>query len=157
MAASKTLSLVIFLALGLGGAPAQGASPIEGELLPTGQRITPMASTGAHFESLDPELPELPDLRAGEAVGLARSPDGRTLLVLTSGYNRTFGADGRVAPQQSREYVFVYDIGDRIPVKRQVLRMPNAFEGIAWDPAGAAFYVSGGVDDIVHVFRGGAG
>ena len=156
MAASKALSLVIVLTLGLGAAPAQGAAPIEGELLPTGQRITPTASPGARFESLDPELPELPDFRAGGAVALARSPDGRTLLVLTSGYNRSFGTDGRIAPQQSREYVFVYDIADRIPAKRQVLRVPNTFQGLAWDPAGAAFYVSGGVDDTVHVFRRGA-
>src|SRR5262249_20121448 len=43
------------------------------------------------------------------------------------------------------------------PVKRQVLQVPNTFNGIAWHPGGQAFYVTGGVDDNVHVFAWQAG
>jgi len=153
MTRSAVGALALTLALSAGGASAD--QPIVGELLPTGQRITPMAAPGARFESLDPGLPDLPDTHVGEAVALALGPDGRTLLILTSGYNRNFGPEGRVAPHQSQESVFIYDIGDRVPAKRQVLHLPNSFQGIAWDPAERGFYVSGGVDDDVHVFHVG--
>src|SRR5690349_8299410 len=152
MGFARVLCLASALALSLDGAVAHAAEPIEGERLPTGQRITPLAAPGARFESLDPALPEFPDFRAGGAVALALAPDGRTLLALTSGYNRNFGADGRLAREASSQYVFVYDIGKGAPVKRQVLPLPNTFEGIVWDPAETGFYVSGGVGDDVHAF-----
>src|SRR5262249_17781388 len=101
MGLAKALCLAGILALSLVGAVAHAAAPIEGERLPTGQRITPLAAPGARFESLDPALPEFPDFRAGGAVALALAPDGRTLLALTSGYNRNFGADGRLARDAS--------------------------------------------------------
>ena len=153
MGSAKSLSLAAILVLSLAGALAHAAGPIEGERLPTGQRITPLAAPGARFESLDPALPEFPDFRAGGAVALALAPDGRTLLALTSGYNRNFGADGRLAREASSQYVFVYDIGKGAPVKRQVLPLPNTFEGVVWDPAETGFYVSGGVSDDVHAFH----
>ena len=34
----------------------------------------------------------------------------------------------------------------------QVLQVPNTFFGLAFAPDGNRFYVSGGVDDNVHVF-----
>src|SRR5215472_862222 len=151
MMARTVWLLVAALALGLAGAIALASEPLQGERLPTGQRITPLAVPGAHVESLDPGLADFPDFRAGEAVAAALGPDGRTLLILTSGYNRNFGADGRLVREASGEYVFVYDVGGAVPVKRQALRFPNTFGGIAWDPAERRFYVSGGVDDDVHV------
>ncbi|MBI1775888.1 MAG: hypothetical protein HYR63_11130 [Proteobacteria bacterium] len=131
---------------------------ITGELLPTGQRITPTAAAGAVFRSLNPNLAELPDYTAGQAVELQVSPDGSTMLVLTSGYNVIYGPDAKPRRALSNEYVFVYDIAGKEPVKRQVLPVPNSYSGLAWRPDGAGFFVSGGVDDVVHVFkRDGAG
>lgn len=46
----------------------------------------------------------------------------------------------------------VYDISAGPPVKRQVIRVPNTFLGMVWDPSGERFYVAGGRDDNVHVF-----
>src|SRR5580704_10065170 len=71
-----------------------------GEMLPTGQRITPTAAAGAQFRPLIP-IPSSPDFAAGQAVELAVSPDGSKMLALTSGYNRVFGADGRYVPERS--------------------------------------------------------
>jgi DNA-binding beta-propeller fold protein YncE len=157
MVSAKALLLAGILALGASGIPAYASAPIEGERLPTGQRITPLAAPGATFESLDPRLADFPDFRAGGAVALALAPDGRTLLALTSGYNRNFGADGRLVREASSQYVFVYDIGNGgAPRKRQVLPVSNTFEGLAWDPAETGFYVSGGVGDEVHAFHTGA-
>ena len=65
--------------------------------LPTGAFITPTAAAGADFRPLNPDLPTRPDFVAGQAVSTAVSPDGNTLLVLTSGYNRNNGPDGRGA------------------------------------------------------------
>ena len=123
-----------------------------GEALPTGQRLTPTAASDARFEALDPGLPDFPDYRAGQAVALALSPDGATLLVQTSGYNRLADRAGRRAAGASSDYVFVYDVAAGAPRQRQVIKLANSFQGIAWYPDGSGFAVSGGVDDTVHGF-----
>jgi DNA-binding beta-propeller fold protein YncE len=132
---------------------ADAPDTLEGERLPTGARITPTAAPGASFTPLNPDLPSRPAFTAGQAVTAALGPDGRTLLVLTSGYNRNVGPTGQAVPAESNEYVFVYDVSSHPPVKRQALQLRNTFSGLAWSPDGAAFYVTGGVDDNVHVFR----
>ncbi len=134
------------------------ASARAGEATPTGQAITPTAAAGALFQTLGPELPQFPGHAAGDASALALSPDGKTLLILTSGYNLMFGADGKPIPDASMEYVFVYDVAGPRPVKRQVIRLPNSFLGLAWAPSGQRFYVSGGVDDdVLEYAASGAG
>jgi hypothetical protein len=120
--------------------------------LPTGMRITPTAARGAHFSTLNPNLPGAPDFTAGQAVATAVSPDRSALLILTSGYNIRYDASGNLLPQESNEYVFVYDITAQPPKKMQVLQVPTAFNGLAWNPNGNEFYVSGGEQDTVHAF-----
>jgi YVTN family beta-propeller protein len=128
------------------------AKPIQGELLHTGMRITPTAAPGSLFTTLDPDIPALPDYVAGQAVSTALSPDGNTLLVLTSGYNRMNGANGSRVAAWSNEYVFIYNVAGGTSVKQQVLQVPNTFNGIAWNPNGESFYVSGGSDDSAHFY-----
>lgn len=130
---------------------------IEGILLPTGKRITPEAAPGAIFQPLNPGLPEAPGFLADHAVDTAISPDGKTLLILTSGYNRYNDANGKRLASASNEYVFIFDISGQRPIQKQVLQVPNTFNGIAWNPKGDAFYVSGGVDDNVHVYSHSGG
>src|ERR1700758_286072 len=120
--------------------------------LPTGMRITPTAAHGAHFSTLNPNLPGAPEFTAGQAVATAVSPDGNMLLILPSGYNIRYNASGNLLPQESNEYVFVYDITAQPPKKIQVLQVPTAFNGLAWNPNGNEFYVSGGEQDTVHAF-----
>jgi YVTN family beta-propeller protein len=148
--AGRRRSAILAALLALGGCA--GAPPVDGTFVPTGQLVTPLAAPGADFAALDPGLAGLPEFRAGQAVALAPSPDGRTLLVLTSGYNRNSDAKGRRIAAASNEYVFVYDVGAGPPRQRQVLTVPNSFVGIAWDRDGAGFHVGGGVDDDVHSF-----
>ena len=136
-------------------ATASVAAPSDA-LLPTGQRLTPEAAHGAIFQPLNPDLPGLPGFTAGQAAAVALSPDRKTLLILTSGYNRNLGADGKQVPELSNEYVFVFDVSGATPVKRQVLQVPNTFLGIAWAPSGERFYVSAGVDDSVLEYQAGA-
>ena len=78
----------------------------------------------------------------------AISPDGTTLLIVTSGSNRNAGPNGAMVPAESNAYVVVYDNTGQHPVKPQV---PNTFVGLAWHPHGQACSVSGGPDDHVHV------
>lgn len=125
---------------------------LAGEMLPTGARITPEAASGALFQALNPDLLSNPDFAAGQAVATSVSPDGNTLLILTSGYNRNNGPTGSRITAESNEYVFVYDISAGTPIKRQVIQVPNTFNGIAWNPNGQAFYVSGGINDNVRVY-----
>ena len=120
--------------------------------LPTGMRITPTAAPGARFSALNPNLPGAPDFTAGQAVSTAVSPDGNTLLILTSGYNIRYDASGNLAPPESNEYVFVYDIKTQPARKTQVLQVATAFNGLAWNSNGNEFYVSGGEQDVVHAF-----
>ncbi len=128
----------------------------------TGQQITPTAPRGARFQSLNPGLTDFPQYLAGQAVTSVVSPDKRTLLVLTSGYNLLNAASGPKLGNQidadSNEYVFIYSIANKLPVKKQVLQVPNTYSGIVFDPSGTTFYVSGGNNDDVHVFdlRGNA-
>jgi DNA-binding beta-propeller fold protein YncE len=151
---AAALAVIVTCTALTGSEVISGASSklIQGELLHTGMRITPTAAPGSVFEKLKPELPGLPDHAAGQAVSTALSPDGTALLVLTSGYNRMNGPTGSRVAQWSNEYVFVYDVTGAAPVKKQVLTLPNTFNGIAWHPNGHAFYVSGGRDDNAHFF-----
>jgi DNA-binding beta-propeller fold protein YncE len=120
-----------------------------------GQQITPLAPQGSRFEPMNPNLPDNPAWLAGQAVTTAVSPDRKTLLVLTSGYNRVFYPDGakigQINPSDSAEYVFVYDISTPTPIKKQVLLFANTYNGMVFDPSGTAFYVAGGPSDNVHI------
>lgn len=122
---------------------------LDGEGLPIGMKITPTATPGETFQQLNPDLPPpLDKFIVGHAVATEVSPDGKTLLILTSGYNRN-----ELSHRGSNEYVFVFDISTGTPVKRQVLQLPYIFHSIAWRPQGDEFYVSGGASDNVHVFQ----
>ena len=158
------------LALVLSGALAHAQSPQPDiQILPTpsnvqalpnmGQQITPLAPQGSRFEPLKPGLPDIPAWQAGQAVTTVVSPDRKTLLVLTSGFNRVFNKNSPVPyGPDSNEYVFVYDISSHTPVKKQVVLIPNTYNGIVFDPSGLAFYVAGGGDDNVHIIAlGGTG
>jgi DNA-binding beta-propeller fold protein YncE len=125
--------------------------------LPTGMSITPMAARGSTFQPLNPDLPDLPQFTVDHPISTAVSPDGNTLLILTSGYNRNNDAKAKAIPAQTSEYVFVFDLRGSAPFKQQVLRVPNAYVGLAWAPDGKQFYVSGGQDDNVHIFASESG
>jgi YVTN family beta-propeller protein len=133
------------------------AAPIDPVPIPTGQTITPTAAPGATFQELNPGLASLSNFTAGQAVTSVISPDGKTLLVLTSGYNQNYDANGATIAAQSNEYVFVFDITSGAPRQTQVLTVPNTYVGLAFAPAGDTFYVSGGTDDNVHVFKRSSG
>jgi YVTN family beta-propeller protein len=125
----------------------------DAKLLPTGMSISPLATPGSTLQALNPGLPTLPDFEAGMAVTTALSPDGHTLLTLTSGFNQNLDGRGNVDPATSNEYVFVFDVSEGQPKQSQVLKIQtNAFDGLVWNPDGREFYVSGGPDDLVHVF-----
>jgi DNA-binding beta-propeller fold protein YncE len=122
-------------------------------VLPTGATITPTATPGSVFQPLTVALPDYPNYSPDSAETTAISPDGKTLLILTSGYNLNLDSNGNFQPQDSSEYVFVYDISSpSLPLKRQVVLVPNAFGGLVWSPDGSRFYVAGGQDDNVHTY-----
>ncbi|MBD2447790.1 beta-propeller fold lactonase family protein [Nostoc sp. FACHB-152] len=146
-----------------------GELPEGGALLPTGQIITPAAAPGSTFARLATGLRADNNADAAEAVTTALSPDGQTLLVLTSGYNQNFrdqntGADltypvldpatGQPTSTTTRkaEWVFVFDVSSGKLVKRQQINIPNTYNGLAWAKDGSRFYVSGGIDDRVYVY-----
>ena len=130
------------------------AAPVQ-SLPNMGQQISPLAVPGSKFENLNPDLTDNPAWLAGQAVTTVVSPDKKTMLVLTSGFNRVYRTDGTPDAfgayfnwEDSQEYVFVYDISTNTPVKKQVVRVPNTYNGITFDPSGAAFYVSSGMGDL---------
>ena len=122
------------------------------ESVPSGQVITPLAPMGAVYSRLNPGLKDFPSYTVGQAVKTAISANGHTLLVLTSGYNRLNIDQGVRVAADSNEYVFVFDLTHGSLRQMQVLQVPNTFCGLAFAPSGDQFYVSGGVDDDVHVF-----
>ena len=137
-----------------GGILSGGANTVLAQVvLPTGATITPNAAPGSVFEPLKVDLPDYTNYSPDSAETTAISPDGRTLLILTSGYNLNLDANGNFQPQDSSEYLFVYDISSpSLPVKRQVVLVTNAFGGLVWSRDGSRFYVAGGQDDNVHTY-----
>jgi len=137
-------------ALTLAPAAIAASQPVT---LPTGATITPDAAPGSVFQPLTVSLPDYPNRAVDGAEITAVSPDGKTLLILTSGFNKLRDANGAVQPQDSHEYIFVFDISTpSVPVKTQVLMVPRAFNGLVWAPDGTKFYVAGGPDDTLHTF-----
>jgi len=147
---------VLPLALILLGAQVPAQSPPQA--VPNmGQLIAPQPLAGFQFQGLNPGLADQPDWLAGQAVSTVVSPDGKTLLILTSGYNRVYNLKASTPPYpwygpDSNEYVFVFDISTPTPQQTQVLQVRDSYHGIVFDPSGAAFYVAGGTDDVVHIF-----
>jgi YVTN family beta-propeller protein len=118
-------------------------------------QITPFAPTGAQFVLLNPGLSGLPNYVAGQAVTTVVGPFHQRLLVLTSGYNLLNNSAGNAIPADSTQFVFVYNISSNVPALMQAIKVPNTYSGIVFDPSGKTFYVSGGVDDDVHIFDQG--
>ena len=147
--ALRQITVICMLMCGGVGASAQRPARMP---LPTGQMISPLAAPGAKFSPLVAHVGPSPAFVADGAAAIAVSPDKRHMLVLTSGYNRFNGADGKVVPAQSTQYVFVYAIGGNGARRLQTLQVPNSFCGIAWFPKGDGFVVGGGVDDALYVF-----
>ena len=148
---------------GAGLAAALAATSIGGDtgayaaseplVLPTGATITPNAAPGAVFQPLKVALPDYPDYSPDSAETTAISPDGKTLLILTSGFNLNLDKNGNFQSADSGEYIFVYDISSPgVPVKKQIVVVPRAFGGLVWSPNGSKFYVEGGADDDLHTF-----
>ncbi len=142
-----------------------------GALLPTGQVITPSAAPGSTFAPLSTGLRPDGSADASGAVSTQLSPDGKTLLVLTSGYNLNFNKQDNtktaitypvldpVTGQPSAittgkaEWVFVFDVSQGKLVKKQQINIPNTYNGLSWAADGQHFYVSGGIDDRVFVYK----
>ena len=138
-------------------------------VLPTGQFITPLAAPGSTIHVLSTGIRADGDADAAEAVKTALSPDGKLLLIVTSGWNRdnrlpdgtplTYpGIDpvtGAAAGQTTMaEWVFIYGVErDGSVTKKQQLDLPNTYSGLTWGPDASRFYVSGGANDRVYVYR----
>ena len=145
----KSLLLASVAAVALTGAAraSQGSGTIA-----DGDVISPRALPGDNFQPLNPHIKGYENYTAGQAISTTISPDGKTLLILTSGYNLLEDQSGNNIPAASNEYVFVYDISKDKPVETQVIEVPNTYVGITFSPTGANFYVSGGVDDEIHAY-----
>jgi DNA-binding beta-propeller fold protein YncE len=128
------------------------------QTLPTGQALTPTAAPTSTYTSLVTNVGPHPTYVADGASAIAVSPDKREMLVLTSGYNKFNGADGKPVAAQSTQYIFRYAITGPHAEWLQTLQVPNSFGGIAWAPDGNSFIVGGGVDDALYLFaRRGSG
>jgi YVTN family beta-propeller protein len=138
--------------------------------IPTGQMITATAAPNSKYARLATGLRPDGNADADDAVSSSLSPDGKTLLVLTSGFNNSFyqqgpgfvpflfaqlnpvtGLPSSITLNQA-EWVFVYDVSKGVAKKTQQIPIPNTYEGLAWYPNGQGFYVSGGIDDRVLIF-----
>ena len=148
------------LAFAVLGAVAYPQTQPQAQQLPNmGQQITPLAPAGSQFQGLNPGLaPPAQDWLASQAVTSVVSPDHKTLVVLTSGYNR-FDINNNQPPTggtawytpDSNEYAFIFDISTPTPVQKQAVQLPATYSGIAFDPKNDAFYVGGCAYDVILV------
>jgi hypothetical protein len=146
-------------------------APVGGNLLPDGFYITPTAAPGSIFQGLPTGLRPDGSADANGAVNTALSPDGTALLISTTGYNTDFYTQGpggspnlwaaldpltgqpSTTMTPNAEWVFVFDVRGAQPVQKQLINVPNTYHGLLWDPSGARFYVAGGIDDRVEIFK----
>lgn len=114
-------------------------------VLPTGQFITPLAAPGSTIQVLATDLRADGSADAAQAVKTALSPDGKTLLIVTSGWNRNnnrpdgtpivFPGIDPVTGSASgttglAEWVFVYQVqSDGSAAKVQQLNLPSVYSG----------------------------
>src|SRR5258706_8028650 len=107
-------------------------------------RIPPLDAKGSMFQTRNPGLASDPTFTVGQAVSTAVSPDGKTLLILTSGYNSqnfTSGANaGNTNLAESHEYIFGFDISAGKPLQTQVMQVPQAFDVRAFNARCQEFY-----------------
>ena len=147
---TTSLATALTVAMMFAGHSAYGQT-----ILPTGATITPNAAPGSVFRPLVVALPGFEHYTPDGAESTAISPDGKTLLILTSGYNFVEDSSGNFDPNASGEFVFVFDISNpRAPAEKQVVFLANerALDGIVWSPDGSKFFVAGGADDVVYTF-----
>jgi hypothetical protein len=112
------------VAAAIAAAAMNGGAVQAQTVLPTGASITPTAATGSVYQSLTVALPDYPNYSPDSAETTAISPDGKTLLILTSGFNLNLDSNGNHQPQDSGEYVFVYDLSQpSVPVQKQVVQL----------------------------------
>ncbi len=182
LAAGASLAMLGAGAAAVGAAPTGvwGGNGGPG-FLPTGQYLTATAAPGSSYQRLATGLRADGNADADSAMSSALSPDGKTMLVLTSGFNVSINYEngppimfpvldpktGQPAsftnpnnPGSSvmhgvnqAEWVFVYDVSSGTARKIQKIPIDDTFDGLAWDPSGDKFYVSGGVDDRVLVYK----
>jgi YVTN family beta-propeller protein len=146
---------------------------LKGGLLPTGLMITPLVTPGSSYQRLVTGLRPDGTADANGAISSALSPDGKTLLVATAAYNDNFftttgtsittpflnPTTGQPTSKttNSFQWVFVYDVSGPTPVQKQRIMLTSAFYGLVWDPSGTSFYVSGGQDDCVFIYKNQGG
>lgn len=146
-----------------------GPTQAQDVLLPTGQYLTPTAAPGSQFARLRTPLRADDSADADGAVASAISPDGTAMLVLTTGYDSTYFTEAgkpivhavldpltgfaSKTTTPAAQWIFVYDVRGPQPHLAHLINIPLSYNGIAWDPLGRRFYVSGGPDDRVYVFK----
>src|SRR5208282_3109508 len=91
------------------------------QVLATGQKITPLAAPGSTIQKLNPGLAAYPNYEISQIMSATANPDGKTLLVLSSGYNDFYDSKGYTALISS-EFVFVFDI--RSGTAKQLQALP---------------------------------
>jgi len=156
---------------GLAAGQTWDQEPVGGNLLPDGFRITPTAAPGSTFQRLATGLRPDGSADANGAVTTALSPDGTALLILTTGYNTGFNEQAlggapikhfalnpttglpSTTKTSNAEWVFIFDIRGPQPVQTQLINLPNTYHGLVWDPSGARFYIAGGIDDRVIIYK----
>ena len=146
-----------------------GDDQVPGVRVATGQRVTPLAAPGTVIQQLHTDLRTDDNADASNAVTSALSPDGSTLLILTSGFNNGFSKEDGTAlaypvldpttglptgqMTSNAEWVLVYDVTGVVPEQKQKINLPITYNGLVWDSSGTRFYVAGGVDDMVYPFK----
>jgi len=113
---------------------------------------------------ISPDIPEYnaaianyPNFHPNGAIASTLSPVGKTLAVMTSGYNVLDDSQGNLVGTGA-EFVILYDVSNpRAPTKKQTLRPANTFVGLGFSPDGSTLYVSGGNDDQVLIYKQAGG
>ncbi len=133
--------------------PAAMAGGTDTTWLPSGNTLSPIAAHGTALTNLPVRLPDGHTILLSHPATMAPGADGKRFYLLTSGFNRHAGLDGKLDPEASSEWLLAYDIVDGMPVQSAVTPVPNTFDGLALSKDGKHAYVTGGPNDNLHIFK----
>ena len=123
------------------------------DILPTGQRLTPLAAPGSSMIALDPAVADMPTLRLGWATNAVLSPDQTRLAIITAGTNSLLNPKGGPASAKAfGDYIVIYDVTGTAPRRTATLPISASYGGLAWSADGQKLYAALGVFDSVQAF-----
>jgi hypothetical protein len=142
----------LFLAATLVVAAPAIARDADDDVTPSGLTLTPLAIPGSRLTRLGTLDGTAKSPAITNPSAMATAPDGKTLAVLTSGFNGMALPSGEPDRAHSTERLMLFRTDKAGATKIAEVPLPATFGGLAWSPDGRRIAATLGVGDGVVLF-----